>query len=307
VDNQFKGDSYYFIANYHALTTVHDAARLREFTHDVAVTYLSLGLDPERSVLFRQSDVPEVTELTWLLLTVTPMGLLERAVSYKDKVVRGISASAGLFTYPALMAADILAYDSNVVPVGADQVQHLEMTRDIAQAFNRAYDSDVFVIPEARLNEAKIVPGVDGEKMSKSYGNSLPIFESGKPLRKRILSIKTDSTPVEDPKDPSTCTVFELYALFATQSERDALAARYRAGGVGYGEAKQLLYETMEAYFAAAREKRQALLADPSYVDDVLREGNGILGHISNTNIYTFRNDAQELTESRHVESFRSV
>ena len=273
VENQVAGDSYYFIANYHALTSIHDGARLRELTHDVAVTYLALGLDPERSVLFRQSDVPEVTELTWLLLSVTPMGMLERAVSYKDKVAHGLSASAALFTYPALMAADILAYDSNVVPVGADQVQHLEMTRDLAQSFNHRYGSEVFVLPEARLNEAKIVPGVDGEKMSKSYGNSIPIFLSGKKLRKRIMSIKTDSTPVEAPKDPDACLIFQLYRLFADTDQRSALAERYRAGGLGYGEAKQTLYEAMEEYFADGRARRDELLADPGYVNDVLAEG----------------------------------
>jgi len=273
LENQAAGNSFYFIANYHALTTIQDAETLRRNTFDVAASYLAMGLDPARATLFRQSDVPEVTELTWLLLTVTPMGLLERAVSYKDKVARGLPASAGLFTYPALMAADILAYDSNVVPVGADQVQHVEITRDMAGAFNRAFDREVFVLPEARLNEAKIVPGIDGQKMSKSYGNGIPMFLAGKPLKKRVMSIVTDSTPVEDPKDPERCTVYQLYALFASAEEKAALAARYRAGGMGYGDAKKALLEKVDAHFAAGRERYAALRADPSYVEDVLREG----------------------------------
>ena len=273
LENQQAGNSFYFIANYHALTTIQDAERLRRNTFETAVSYLAMGLDPERATLFRQSDVPEVTELTWMLLTVTPMGLLERAVSYKDKTARGLAASAGLFTYPALMAADILAYDSNVVPVGADQVQHLEMTRDMAGAFNRTYDTEVFVLPEARLNEAKIVPGVDGQKMSKSYGNGIPMFGSGKKFRKHVMSIVTDSTDVEDPKDPDQCTVFELYALFATDDEKAAMAERYRAGGMGYGDAKKALYEKIDVHFARGRERYAALEADPDYVEDVLRAG----------------------------------
>jgi len=271
--NQTAGDSFYFIANYHALTTIQDAARLRRNTFDVAASYLAMGLDPERATLFRQSDVPEVTELTWLLLTVTPMGLLERAVSYKDKVARGLPASAGLFTYPALMAADILAYDSNVVPVGADQVQHVEITRDMAGAFNRAFDKEVFVLPEARLNEARIVPGVDGQKMSKSYGNGIPIFLAGKALEKRVMSIVTDSTPVEDAKDPDGCTVYQLYSLFADAAEKAEMADRYRAGGMGYGDAKKALLAKIEAHFAAGRDRYAALQADPSYVEDVLGAG----------------------------------
>jgi tryptophanyl-tRNA synthetase len=273
LENQAAGNSFYFIANYHALTTIQDAEVLRRNTFDVAASYLAMGLDPARATLFRQSDVPEVTELTWLLLTVTPMGLLERAVSYKDKVARGLSASGGLFTYPALMAADILAYDSNVVPVGADQVQHLEMTRDMAGAFNRIYDSEVFVLPEARLNEAKIVPGVDGQKMSKSYGNGIPLFLAGKKLKKRVMSIVTDSTPVEDAKDPDGCTVFQLYSLFASDDEKAALAERYRAGGMGYGDAKKALLEKVDAHFAPGRDRYAELQADPSYVEDVLRDG----------------------------------
>ena len=257
LENQVAGESFYFIANYHALTSIHDADRVRELTFDVAATYLSLGLDPEKSILFRQSDIPEVTELTWLLLTVTPMGLLERAVAYKDKVARGLSASAGLFCYPALMSSDILAYDSTTVPVGADQGQHVEIARDMAGYFNRAFDQEVFVLPEAQLNEVPIVPGIDGGKMSKSYDNHIGIFSEGKQLKKRVMSIVTDSTSVGDPKDPDNCNVFALYKLFADDAERDAMADRYRAGGLGYGEAKKELLAKIDAFFAPGRERRK--------------------------------------------------
>lgn len=274
VDNQVPGHSFYFIANYHALTTVHDPESLRRSTFDVAAVYLACGIDPEQSVFFRQSDVPEVTELTWLLLTVTGTGLLERAHSYKDKTARGVEASAGLFTYPVLMAADILAYDSEVVPVGKDQVQHLEMTRDMARAFNHRYGEEVFKIPEARLSpQAMVVPGIDGQKMSKSYDNHIPIMASGKALKKRVMSIVTDSKSVEDPKDPDTCTVFKLYSLFATEAERDEMAARYRAGGMGYGEAKKALLYKIESFFAPMRERYEALRKNPDEVEDILREG----------------------------------
>jgi tryptophanyl-tRNA synthetase len=265
-------ESYYFIANYHALTTLQNADELRRNTTDVAVTYLACGLDPEKAVLFRQSDIPEVTELTWLLMTVTPMGLLERAVSYKDKISKGLVASAGLFTYPALMAADILAYRSDIVPVGPDQVQHVEMTRDMARAFNRTY-GDVFNVPEYYLCVEAVVPGLDGTKMSKSYGNTIPLFASGEELKKLVMSIKTSSLGVEEPKDPDTCTVFQLFALVAEPSERDEMAARYRAGGYGYREAKQQLLSKLEDYFATARRRRAELLERISYVDDVLADG----------------------------------
>jgi tryptophanyl-tRNA synthetase len=273
IENQFAGNSFYFIANYHALTTIQDAETMRRLTHGVATTYLALGLDPDIATLYRQSDIPEVTELTWLLMTVTPMGLLERAVSYKDKVAHGIAASVGLFGYPALMASDILAFDSHVVPVGSDQVQHVEMTRDMAQAFNRTYDSEVFVVPEAKLNEAATVPGLDGAKMSKSYGNTIPIFAEGKPLKKLVMSIKTDSTPVEDPKDPDACLVFTLFSLFATEDEKAEMRARYVAGGLGYGDAKKALLGKINEAFGPVRDRKKALDADPDYVADVLREG----------------------------------
>src|SRR5437879_3925079 len=226
---QKEAECFYFIADYHALTTLQDASALRDNVQDVALAYLALGLDPEKAAFFRQSDVPEVTELAWILSTVTNMGLLERAVSYKEKIDKGIEASVGLFTYPILMAADILIYRSHLVPVGKDQVQHIEMTQDMAGKFNRAY-GEVFPIPNYRLDKESKVPGTDGQKMSKSYGNTIEIFAEGKPLRKTVMSIVTDSTTVADPKDPDKCNVFALYSLFSSEEEKAALAARYRAG-----------------------------------------------------------------------------
>ncbi len=269
---QDEGLCFYFIADYHALTTTQDAKTLRENTRDVALDYLALGLDPHKAVFFRQSDVPEVTELAWILSTVTNMGLLERAVSYKEKVDKGIDATVGLFTYPVLMAADILIYRSHLVPVGKDQVQHLEMTQDMAGKFNRCY-GDIFPIPNYRLDKESKVPGIDGQKMSKSYGNTIDIFAEGKPLRKTVMGIVTDSSTVADPKDPTGCNVFALYSLFATDAEKEALAARYRAGGMGYGEAKQALLEKIDAFFGPFREKRKQLAKDPEHVDGVLRQG----------------------------------
>ncbi|MFH0947322.1 MAG: tryptophan--tRNA ligase [Planctomycetota bacterium] len=270
---QQAGRSFYFIANYHALTTIHDAARLRELTQSVAATYLACGLDPEKSVFFRHSDVPEVTELTWLLLTATAMGDLQRAVSYKDKIERGLPASAGLFIYPVLMAADILAYDSTVVPVGRDQVQHIEMTRTMARSFNDQYGSPVFTLPRHQLSKGAAVPGTDGAKMSKSYGNTIPLFLSGKPLKKIVMSIETDSTPLEGPKNPDTCTVFALYSLFASEEEKADLAGRYRTGNFGYGAAKKELLAKIEEHFADGRLRYEQLMREPSYVEDVLLEG----------------------------------
>src|SRR5437667_840130 len=214
---------FYFIADYHALTTVRDPQALRQNVRDAALDYLALGLDPKKAVFFRQSDVPEVTELAWILSTVTNMGLMERAVSYKEKVDKGIEASVGLFTYPLLMAADIIIYRAHVVPVGKDQVQHIEMTQDIAGKFNRAYQ-EIFPIPGYRLDKEQKVPGVDGKKQTKSYGNTIEIFAEGKPLKKTVMSIVTDSTPVADPKDPGRCNVYALYSLFTTEAEKEALA-----------------------------------------------------------------------------------
>lgn len=271
---QNNDQAFYFIADLHALTTVRDPKQLAEYTRDAALDLLALGLDPERATLFRQSDVPEVTELMWLLLTVTPMGLLEKCHAYKDKLAKGLPADAGLFSYPVLMAADIMLYDSDLVPVGADQVQHLEVTRDIAQRFNHTYGGEFLHLPEARVLDASAkVPGTDGEKMSKSYGNTIEIFEAPKAMRKKIMSIKTDSTPVEAPKDPDTCSIFTLFKLFSSDNQQAALAEKYRAGGMGYGEAKQALYDASMAYFAEARARREQLIADPQSVEDVLVAG----------------------------------
>ena len=275
IDLQHEGDCFYFIADYHALTTIQDAQTLRKHVHDVALDYLALGLDPKLATFFRQSDVPQVTELTWILSTVTNMGLLERAVSYRDKVERGLEASVGLFVYPVLMAADILIYRSHQVPVGKDQVQHLEMAADMAGKFNRAF-GDIFPEPEPLVpkhEHRSKVPGTDGQKMSKSYGNTIDIFAEGKALEKTVMGIKTDSTPMGQPLDPERCTVFALYSLFATDEERAALAADYRSGKTGYGNAKKLLKAKIESFFAPFRQKRTELARDPATVEDVLRAG----------------------------------
>ena len=266
-------ERFYFIADFHALTTVQDAALLRSLIQGVALDYLALGLDPAKSALFRQSDVPEVTELAWMLGAVTGMGLLERAHSYKDKLAKGIRPSVGLFYYPVLMAADILIYKSNLVPVGQDQVQHIEMTQDMAQSFNHAFKREVFVRPEAKLNQTAKVPGVDGAKMSKSYGNTIDLQAEGKELKKTVMAIQTDSTPVEAPKDPEACNVYALYTLFASENEKQTMAGRYRAGGMGYGEAKKQLLEKIETYFAPYRKKRAELLQNLDYVQGVLKAG----------------------------------
>lgn len=265
-------ECFYFIADYHSLTTVHDPESLRLHVLDVALDYFALGLDPEKAVFFRQSDVPQVCELAWILSTLAPMGLLERAVSYKEKVDRGLESSVGLFTYPVLMAADILVYRSSLVPVGRDQVQHLEICRDLAVKFNLRY-GEVFPLPEYRLTRESKVPGTDGQKMSKSYGNTIDIFAEGKALRKAVMGIVTDSTPLEAPKNPDNCHVFSLHGLFATQEEQDALAARYRAGGLGYGTAKTELLGKIEAHFAQARERRRELAANPGQVEAWLARG----------------------------------
>jgi len=270
VENQ--DDAFYFIANYHALTTLQDADALRRNTFDVAATYLACGLDPSRAVLYRQSDVPEVCELMWMLMTVTGTGLLEKGVSFKDKKARGLSGSAGLLTYPVLMAADILAVDAEVVPVGSDQVQHVEFARDMASSFNHLY-GEVFKLPEYILGTPVPVPGVDGQKMSKSYDNHIPIFLSGKALKKRVMSIRTDSAAFEEPKDPDTCTVFALYSLLATPAERQALAELYRGGNYGYGHAKQALLEKIEAFFGPMRERRAYYDQHPDEVEDILARG----------------------------------
>lgn len=272
---QENEQAFYFIADYHALTTVRDRDVLRQNVQDAALDLLALGLKPEQATLFRQSDVPEVTELTWLLMTLTQMHLLEKCHAYKDKKAKGIAADAGLFTYPVLMAADILLYDSELVPVGLDQVQHVEVTRDLAQRFNSIYNTEVFVLPEARvMEETAKVPGTDGEKMSKSYGNIIEVFHpTPKKFRKKIMSIKTDSKTVEEPKDPETCAVFTLYKLFANEEQQAELADRYRSGGMGYGDAKQTLYDAAMEYFGPAFERRAELEKDPDLVEQILQQG----------------------------------
>ena len=267
-----QDDAYYFIADYHALTSLRDAESLRQNTRHVAAAYLALGLDPERAVFFRQSDVPEVCELSWLLSNVAAMGLLERAHSYKDKIAKGLQPKVGLFTYPILMAADILAYDSDVVPVGKDQVQHIEITRDLAIAFNALF-GDTFKLPRFTLGTPELVPGLDGEKMSKSYDNAIPIFTRGKALKSLVMSIKTDSKALEDPKDPDTCTVFQIFRLFASDAERIEMAEHYRAGGYGYGHAKQALLKKIEERFSPAWTRYDELLARPTDLEDLLRVG----------------------------------
>ena len=298
---QEEGECFYFIADYHAQTTLGEAVRLeleatrdgkrkprsgaqilQENVRDVALDYLALGLDPKKATFYRQSDVPEVTELTWILSTVTGMGLLERAHSYKDKVAQGIAASVGLFTYPILMAADILIVRSNVVPVGQDQVQHLEMTRDMAGYFNSTF-GEVFPLPAERLDVAAKVSGTDGKKMSKSYGNTIDIFAEGKALQSSVMSIVTDSTPLEEPKNPNTCNVFALYKLFATAEEQASLAKLYenptqdavsrKGRAFGYGDAKKLLLAKIDVFFEQARAKRKELDANPDAVEAVLRTG----------------------------------
>ncbi|RMD64222.1 MAG: tryptophan--tRNA ligase, partial [Planctomycetota bacterium] len=267
---QDEHECFYFIANYHTLTSLNDAERLRQYTFDVAVDYLALGLDPARALLFRQSDVPEVCELTWILATVTGKGLMDRAHSYKDKVARGITPNMGLYCYPILMAADILIYRSDLVPVGKDQLQHIEMTQDMAGYFNHTY-KPVFKRPEPLLGSAPVVPGIDGQKMSKSYGNTIEIFADPKTARKRFMSIKTDSTPVEAPKDPERCNCFALLKLLADKDEVAEWEQRYRAGGMGYGEVKKRLFELYEQKFGPAREKRAEWAARPDDVEDILR------------------------------------
>ncbi len=271
---QQQGEAFLFIANYHAQTSVHDAAQLRESTLDVALDFLACGLDPERTVFFRQSDVPEVHELAWLLSVVTPMGLLERCHSFKDKTARGIAANHALFAYPVLMASDILIYQSDVVPVGRDQKQHIEVTRDIANKFNNEF-GEVFKLPEPSIQDhVAVIPGVDGQKMSKSYGNTIELFADPKETKSTIMKrIITDSTPLEDPKDPEECNIFALYRLFATPEQRATMEANYRAGNYGYGHAKKELLEIFNATFEPFRQKRAELAGNLDYVESVLRKG----------------------------------
>lgn len=274
IEMQQEHECIYFIANYHAMTSMPEPAQLRQRSFAVALDFLACGLDPEKTVFFRQSDVPEVQVLTWVLSCICPMGLLERCHSYKDKLAHGLEANHGLLAYPVLMAADILLYDSNLVPVGKDQKQHLEVTRDLAIRFNNRYGEGLLSVPEAKiLEEVAVVPGLDGQKMSKSYDNTIEIFSEGKPARRKFMSIVTDSTPLEDPKDPDSCNVFALYKLFASPEEQECLRERYRAGGMGYGHAKQELFDKYIEYFREMREKRRTLLEKPALVEDILQDG----------------------------------
>lgn len=274
VELQDEYEGFYFLANYHALTSSPQGEILRQNTIDVILDYLALGLDPKKSTLFLQSDVPEHTELAWILSNVTPMGLIERAHSYKDKVAKGIKPNMGLFTYPVLMAADILMYDADVVPVGKDQKQHLEITRDIAIKFNETYGKEVFKLPQDKIVESvAVVPGTDGDKMSKSYGNVINMFGSKKEIKKQIMSVVTDSTPLEEPKNPDN-NITKLYSLFATKEEVEILKEKFLAGNFGYGHAKTELLDKFMDYFGPYREKREELLNNMDYVYQILKEGS---------------------------------
>ncbi len=273
VELQKRGETFLFIADYHSLTTLPDVNVLRERVMEVAIDFLACGLNTEKNCFFRQSEVPQVCELTWLLSTICPMGLLQRAHSYKDKVAKGFEASNGLFSYPVLMAADILIYQSNLVPVGKDQKQHLEITRDLAIKFNDRF-GETFTIPDGYIPESvAIIPGIDGQKMSKSYGNTIPIFGKEKEIRKLVMSIVTDSKGLDDPKDPEKCNIVALYKLFATSAQLEEMKKQYRAGGYGYGHAKQALFEAMWDYFGPMRKRREELLANLDHVRDILKKG----------------------------------
>jgi tryptophanyl-tRNA synthetase len=273
VKMQEEHECFFFVANYHALTSLRDGPRLRELSVNIAADYIALGISPDKAAIFLQSDLPEVTELTWLLTCVTPMGLLQRCHAYKDKIAQGVPADHGLFAYPVLMAADIVIHQAQLVPVGQDQKQHVEVARDIAERFNSVY-GEVFRLPEPYiLPEVAVVPGVDGRKMSKSYGNTIGMFEPEKSLKTKIMGIKTDSTPVEAPKDPDKCNLFALVKLLASDAERDDIARRYRQGGIGYGEVKKRLLALVLEYFREARDRRKELAADMSRVRKALDEG----------------------------------
>lgn len=274
IQMQEKGDAFYFIANYHSLTAINDGNEIRENTIDIALDYMALGLDPEKCTFFAQSDVPQVTELAWILGTFCPVSLMEKGVAYKDKVAQGLNPNIGLFTYPILQAADILIYNSDLVPVGQDQKQNIEICRDLAGKLNHVYDKELLKLPEEYIVESvAVVPGIDGQKMSKSYGNTIGIFDEGKTLKKKVMSIETDSTPLDEPKDPETCNVFALIKLFADKKTQKAIADKYREGGYGYGHAKKELLGMIDAYFEEARERRKQLAENKDYVIQVLTEG----------------------------------
>lgn len=274
IQMQEEGEAYYFIANYHSMTALHDGDRMREHSLDIAMDYFALGLDPENATFFLQSDVPEVTELAWILGTYCPVSLMEKGVAYKEKVAQGMSPNIGLFTYPILQAADILIYDSDVVPVGADQKQNIEICRDLAGKLNHQFEKELLVLPEPRIvKEVAIVPGIDGRKMSKSYGNTIEIFDEGKTLKKRVMSIQTDSAGLDDPKDPESCNVFALLKLFLDPEAQKEMADKYRAGGYGYGHAKKALLKEINDYFGEARERRREFEQRPDDVMDLLKIG----------------------------------
>jgi tryptophanyl-tRNA synthetase len=274
VQLQDKGEAFYFIADYHAMTSMTDADTLRSNIQDLAIDLLACGLDPAKATIFRQSDVPEVNELAWILSTVCPMGLLERAHSYKDKVAKGLSPNHALFAYPTLMAADILLYDAELVPVGKDQKQHLEMTRDLAGKINDRFGEGTLTIPEAQIaDHTAVVPGLDGQKMSKSYNNTIPLAGGKKAIRKSIMRIVTDSTPVEDPKATDGSTVIALYKLFADDEAVQQMITDHQAGGFGYGDFKQRVFDAYWEYFSQVREKRESLENNLDYVNEVIAQG----------------------------------
>jgi len=273
IANMEKSDLYVFIVNLHALTSVHDKEKLATGTLEAAADFLALGLDPEKCTFWVQSDVPEVCELAWILSTLAPMGLMERCHSYKDKVAKGIDASHGLFSYPVLMAADILLYQAEQVPVGKDQKQHLEVARDLAQKFNNTF-GETFVVPEPAIsNTTATVPGLGGQKMSKSYGNTIPIFLEGKKLKKKVMAIATDATPVEDPKDPDNCNLYAMFKLFASPERLQEVRDLYVNGGAAYGYIKLELLDLISDYYADARQKKAEYLADPEMLRAILRKG----------------------------------
>lgn len=274
IQMQVEGDAFYFIANYHSLTSINDGKEIYQNTIDVALDYLALGLDPEKCTFFVQSDVPQHAELAWILGTFCPVSMMEKGVAYKDKVNQGLKPNIGLFTYPILQAADILMYNADLVPVGQDQKQNIEICRDLAGKFNHNYNGEYLKLPEPHiLDSVAVVPGIDGQKMSKSYGNTIGIFDEGKELEKKVMSIETDSTPLDEPKDPDSCNVFALIKLFAEEEKQNEIAEKYREGGYGYGHAKKELLGMIEDHFAEARAKRKELAQDLDKVRDILREG----------------------------------
>ncbi|HEX6981447.1 MAG TPA: tryptophan--tRNA ligase [Balneolaceae bacterium] len=274
IEMQEKGDAFYFIANYHSLTSINDGKEIHDNTIDIALDYLALGLDPDKCTFFVQSDVPQHAELAWILGTFCPVSLMNKAVAYKDKVAKGLNPNIGLFTYPILQAADILMYNADIVPVGQDQKQNIEICRDLAGRFNHNYGDEYLRLPEEHIVESvAVVPGIDGQKMSKSYGNTIGIFDEGKALKKKVMSIQTDSTPLDEPKDPEKDNVFALIKLFADDEKQNEIAEKYRAGGYGYGHAKKELLGLVEEYFTEARAKRKELAEDLDIVRDILKEG----------------------------------